>query len=554
LLLTFGSAAQRDVVKEGPVSVLSQSGSIGGGILRNLLERGVGCRYFVSVGNETDLTTIDYLEYLVARGDSTTILMFVEGLRDGERLREVAAAARAQGTRLVALKAGSSEAGRQATASHTGKIASSQKIYSSIFKQCGVLEVAGIGDLVEVAEVLSAALPVPSLPGPAGLAVVGISGGSRALIADACETAGVPLATFAPSTEAALVEVIPAYGQARNPTDVTGQVLSRPEVFEHAVKTIAGDPATGAVLVQYANRGPTQVQENADLLARTTLESRKPVVASFLADDIDASTRRRLADAHIVCASAPDVAVKYVSWLYAARATQEAAVADADARVSVGPASSAPDLGSWRDQTAFLQRCGIAVPRWQVVDRAHPEGGADLDLVPPLVVKALPEDSDHKTEQGLVRLGLADADAARAAMAQMQQRTGCHRFLVQEMVTGGVEALLTVRDDPDFGPVLAIGSGGTLVEWLDDVAYVSVPCTRAEVLSALRRTGLHELLGGFRGAAPKDVDALVDAALALSEAYLRMADRPADLELNPLFVLDRGDGVTAVDVLVARPR
>ena len=557
LFLTFGSAAQRDVITPGPVSVVSQSGSIGGGILRSLERRGLGCRFFVSVGNESRMTTMDFLEYMVEEGGTKVILVFLEGLKDGERLKQISAAARSRGVQLVVLRGGVSSEGRAATATHTGKIASSSKVYSDVLAQCGVLQVESLESMVDSAEVLLAAPPIVRTGDLGGIGVMGISGGSRALVADACDTLNVPLATFSPETEASVKEIIPSYGYPRNPTDVTGQVLSDPAIFSHALNAIAVDPQTEALLVQYANRGPEQVREDHELLAAVVRETGKPVVVSFLGENVPDEVRVMLTRERIIPATGPDVAVRYLNWLYQA---------DTASRISIGgtdePAGGTrfmddgrPPVGTalshWQGQAAFLESCGVGVPRWKIVEAS--EAGTRLpdDLKFPVVVKAMPGDVAHKTELGLVRLDVRDDVDFAETIAEFRTALGDGKdILVQEMLDGGIEALLTVRDDPDFGPVLAVGSGGTLVELLDDLTYVSIPCDRATFSNALDRTHLRQLLSGFRGSKPKDRDALLDAMAAVSSAFL--ASRPGlkEIELNPFFVMDDGQGVCAVDVLV----
>jgi hypothetical protein len=172
------------------------------------------------------------------------------------------------------------------------------------------------------------------------------------------------------------------------------------------------------------------------------------------------------------------------------------------------------------------------------------------DLSFPLAVKALPEDSDHKTDAGLVVLGIRTTQELDEAVGRLRTRLrpGAD-LLVQEMVSDGVEALLAARLDPDFGPVLAIGAGGTRVELLADIAYLVLPASVDDIRQALNRLQFGEVLRGFRGRPPADTDALVSAAARLGQAFLGYAGRLAELELNPLFVRHRGEGVIAVDVL-----
>lgn len=551
-IFTFGSAARRDVITTGPVSVLSQSGSIGGGILRNLERRGLGCRYFVSLGNETSLTSMDYIDFLIDEGGTKVILLFIEGLKEGERLLGLAARAQERGVQIVMLRGGKSDAGREATASHTGKIATASAVYNSVLRQCGVIQVESIAGLVDAAEVFTVAPPIVRGGEAAGIGVMGISGGSRSLVADACDQLNVPLAVFTPETEAATTEIVPSYGYAKNPTDVTGQVLSDPTMFSRAIAVIVADPNVEAMLVQYANRGPEQIYEDIENLSLATSSTGKPVMVSFLGEEIDHELRSTLLSHKILVASGPDVAVRYLSWLYqAAHLTGRSSRRDS---VPTGSASSdltRDALLRWDGQVGFLESCGVSVPAWQVVP-------ADLAVeqlvstVPfPVVVKAMPEDVAHKTELGLVRLNISDETELRESVTEMRVKAGAGtRLLIQEMVEDGFEVVVTLRDDPDFGPVVAVGAGGTMVELLNEMTHIAIPCPGSDIAEALAGTRLTELLGGFRGSAPRDVAALRAAIAGLASGYLALRDRPSEIEINPLLVKPVGGGTSAVDILV----
>lgn len=322
VMLTFGSASARAEFLAGPVSVLSQSGGIGTACVRQLQDRGVGCRYFVGVGNETDLTTLDLLEYLVEEGESPVVLLYTEGLRDGWRLRSIARDAHAKGVSIVALRAGTSEAGRRATATHTGRIASASRVYGSILRQLGVIEVSTPAELWRAGAVLAVAGRPPVLPGRSGVGIMSISGGCRGILADACDRRGVPLAEFAPETERALAKVVPSVGVITNPVDPSGSVMTVPGLFEGAVEAVAGDRSSEILLVQYGNGALRMVREHLDFYARLRREVDKPVVLCSLGDELEPEMVRRLNDLRLLWANDPDQAIQQCEWLYRARAAR----------------------------------------------------------------------------------------------------------------------------------------------------------------------------------------------------------------------------------------
>ncbi len=547
VLLTFGSAARRKVLHHAPIAVLSQSGAMAGALGRHLQDNGVGCAYIVSVGNETVLTIADYLEWMIEQDDVRVVLLFIEGVRDGARLLRLIDAARSRGTRVVALKTGNSAAGQKAAASHTGKIASPYVVYRDLLDEAGAIQVQSLTELIEAAEVLSVA-PWPARRGEnGGVSVFSIPGGTRAMTADLLELHDVPLATFASGTVQALASALPEFGGTENPTDLTGQVLSHPGLFDTCLRIIAADPHTEALIVQVANRGPRDVIERADLLGSVAAAASLPVVVSFLGDTLPVPERARLRGAGIVCARDPAEAARYLGWLYRSR--------DIAARApftSTQAATPAKPPATWSETVEFLRDCGMDVPHERIV-RIDDDGRASCEGVRfPVAVKALPEDCDHKTELGAVILNVRTVEDVVTAVANVRQRLQRPdaRVLVQEMVAGGIEVLLSALRNPDFGPVLAIGMGGTTVELHRDVAYVALPTDSARVGRALARLKLSTLLNGFRGRPPADLDALVDAAVRFGAQFLASRPVMAEMEINPLFVREAGAGVVAVDALV----
>lgn len=546
VVLTFGSAARREVLHEAPIAILSQSGAMAGALARHLQDSGVGCAYVVSVGNETVLTIADYMEWMIECAELRVILLFIEGLRDGQRLLRLIERATARGIRVVALKSGNSAKGLAAAASHTGKMASPYAVYRELLQEAGAIQVDSLTGLIEAAEVFTVLGAPPARGVDGGVSVFSIPGGTRAMTADALEAQGVPLATFARETVTALADVLPEFGGTENPTDLTGQVLSQPGLFDKCLNLIADDPHTEALIVQVANRGPRDVMERVELLHAVAARSGVPIVVSFLGDALPPAERAQLRAAGVMCARDPVEAARFLGWLWRARAGQPLDAAPTRLR---GAAAPAPQ--TWEDTVALLENCGMRVPGWRAVSPGQDAAEACDGLSFPVAVKALPEDADHKTELGLVHLNVSPSRLA-AAVDEIHQRLGRQAgVLVQEMDHGGVEVLLSALSNPDFGPVLAIGMGGTTTELHGDVAYLALPTTPARVRRALRGLKLRTLLEGFRGRPAADTEALLHAATALGDRFVAIGGAVQELEINPLFVHERGaGGIVAVDALV----
>ncbi len=558
-LLTFGTAAKRDVLHHAPIAVISQSGAMAGAVARHLQDQAIGCAYVVSVGNETVLTIADYLEWMIEQPDVKVVLLFIEGLRDGRRLLELVRKAGGRGIRVAALKSGNSKAGMEAAASHTGKIASEFAVYQDLLAEAGVVQLASLTELIAAGEVLSVA-PLPAdlaarapermnSPGAGsdGVAVFSIPGGTRALTADMCEAHRVPLSVFHRATVSQLTTALPDFGGVENPTDLTGQVLSHLGLFDETLSIIARDPHTEALIVQVANRGPRDVMERLDLLGRVARETGVPVIVSFLGDSLPPEARTQLRALGILCARDPAEAALFLGWLYTARQ----AARDASAAMQTRESAALRAPLTWPQMMDWLGRSEIAVPGWVLLGANDDVAAACARLQGPFAVKAVPEDAEHKTENELLALNVPDAQgvAAQATRIRGILQKPEAQVLVQQMVSQGVEVLLAATRNADFGPVLAIGLGGIAVELFKDVAWLALPTDAVRVRAALARLKLATVLQGFRGQPPADIEALVAAAVQLGNAFVATNPPLQEVEVNPLLVLPAGRGVVAVDAL-----
>lgn len=565
LLLTFGSAAKRDTLYHSPIAVISQSGAMAGAVARHLQNNEIGCSYVVSVGNETVLTVSDYLEWMIEQDDVRVVLLFIEGLRDGQRLLHLIGRAIERGIRIVALKSGNSAAGMEAAASHTGKIASAYSIYHDLLEDAGAILIQSLTELIAAGEVLSAVpLPVyrPSIKtreadGTDGVAVFSIPGGTRSMTADQCDTHGVPLSKFAQNTVKALKAALPEFGGVQNPTDLTGQVLTQPGLFDRCLSIISNDPHTEALIIQVANRGPSDVMSRLPLLDDVVKKTGCPVIISFLGDSLSSADRSTLRNLGIICARDPAEAALYLGWLYKARNAQlNAGCHNESLNLPIDtlqPESHPAEVPSrWPDVSAWVEAAGIPVPPWTILRPEQKASEACVLLSAPLAVKALPEDVAHKSELGLLSLNLAttrQVEQEAQRIRSVMQRPDAN-ILVQQMVAGSIEVLLAAVRNPDFGPVLALGMGGTSVELFRDIAWLALPTDIAKVTTALARLKLNQLLCGFRGKPAADIPALIDAVINLGNRFVATGSNIAEIEINPLLVQPLGKGVTAVDILI----
>lgn len=544
---SFSAAALAiENITHSPIALISQSGALAGAIGAALARNGLGCSYMVSVGNETCLDALDVLAWIVEQDDVKVVGLYLEGLDDGARLMHLAARARERNVQIVALKSGRSVFGQDATASHTGKIASPVEIYRNVLDQVGVVMVDSLGEFMAALEVYSF-LPDPRISGDpqGGIAVMSSSGGAAALQADHSEEFGLPMSTFSYTVAAKLETILPEFARKANPVDLTGQIRSDPNLFKNTLAALTEDPRTEAIVVQFASSGMRDLVEQGDHFKKAVRDSGVPMIVTFAQEQVDVELKVEFMKAGIMCTDDPFNTMRALKWLYRRQAYRSIKTAP------IG--SSVPDIlmpKTWPEMMSYLEKGGVTPANWKTLSAGETAYKVLKEMTYPLVVKVLPDAAEHKTEMGLVRLKVQTPDEVDAHAADFRRILGRPDLpvLVQEMVSDGVEVVLSCLGSTDFGPVLSIGSGGIAIELYRDVTYLALPVTPEQVEAGLKKTKLWDLLQGFRGAPKADVDALVSATVSFGNLILRTSDL-AEAEINPVMVRPEGGGLAAVDFL-----
>ena len=549
-ILTFGSALLNlETVQHAPIAVISQSGALAGAIGNSLQNSGMGCSYIVSVGNETCLDALDLLGWVIEQDDVRVVALYIEGLHDAKRILRIAERARERDVQIVALKAGRSAVGQQATASHTGKIASSHAVYTDVLEQAGVISVDSLAEALAAVEVL-AFLANPRVSGDpmGGVSVLSSSGGAGALLADHSSELGIPMAEFSPETAARLEHILPEFARKANPVDLTGQIYSSPNLFKDTCLALRADPRTEAIIVQFASSGRRGLQENAEVFKSVAREL--PVIVSFVADTMERDTRQALRKSGVLLSADPAIAMRALSLLYKRR--HMFALPRAQEREPLSARAAPRD---WAETMRFCEESGITPAKWVVLGPEGRAAKACAGMTYPLVVKVLPTESEHKTELGLVKLRVRSAEEVDAHAAEFRRRLVKPGMgvLVQEMVDEAVEVVLSCLRQTDFGPVISIGTGGVAIELYRDIVHLALPVSAEQVLTALHKLKLWTLLRGFRGRPAADVDALARAAVRFGDMFLASPDIH-EFEINPVMVRRQGQGLCVVDALVTTAR
>jgi len=524
----------------GPIAFVSQSGALGY-CLAQAAERGLGYRYFFSVGNSSDVDVADLIGAMAEDPGVRAIACLFEGVPDARRLLEAGERARTAGKPVIVYKLGVSDDGAAAARSHTGSMAGSAAAFRALFDRAGFAVADDYEALVEYAKFFAAA----GKPLAKGVAVVSGSGGAGIIAADMAARHGVPMPQPVEATTAVLRSVVPEFGAARNPCDPTGQVLSVPESYNKCCQALLDDPQYGVLLcamsVSSRETGPKR-STDISALARS---QPKPIAVAWVSEWLQGpGSEAYEADDRVGFFRSMDRCYAAIAaWQ---RWHEQPSVQEP--RLSTRNSLSFPKgkkvLGE-REAKAVLAKYGIRSAPERQAKNADEAARAAAELGYPVVLKA-DGDIEHKTEADAVRLDLRDEAALRAACAAMSAAK--NGFLVQAMVKGGVELVVGVKRDAQCGPVLLVGLGGVLVEVLRDTALALAPVGKLEARRMLESLKGYKLLQGYRGAPPADLDAVCEAIARISEFAADHADAIEEIDVNPL--LARADGAVALDALI----
>ena len=549
----------------GRVGFSSQSGALGFAIMAFAGSLGLGISTFVSVGNKADISGNDLLRYWESDDDTDVILLYLESFGNPKKFSEIA---RRVGRKkpIAVVKSGRSAAGARATSSHTGAlIAASDVTVDALFRQAGVVRTDTLAELFDVASLLA------NQPLPSGnrVGIITNAGGPGILCADACEARGLEVPVLSRDSQARLREFLPAGASVANPVDM---IASAPaEHYRRAIEIAGTDENVDSLIVIFTPPLVTRAEDVAQSIVEAVqqIENRKPVLSVFLSAQ-NAPKELREGNVSIPSYSFPETAAialaratRYSHWrdrreTYPARfgniRTDEAAAVVADA-LARGEGWLRPD------EVAQICACyGLPLIEQRVVSNAEEAAEAAAELGGDIALKAIAPGLVHKTEAGAVRLRLHGPEAVRAAAREMGERLSAHGhspsgFVVQKMAPRGVEMLVGVVHDPQFGPVVACGAGGVQVELLKDVSVRLSPLANEDAAEMVRELKTYPLLTGFRGSPPADVAALENGLLRLS-AMVEDLPQIAELDCNPFVVHETGATIldARIRVTTVEPR
>ncbi len=557
----FGSITREPKLKPGVVSLVTQSGGFGYSIALACEEAGIGFRHVIATGNESDVDTVQLIDALVDDPETAVIVAYVEGMRDGRALLKAGRRALAAGKPVLLWKAGITEQGARAAASHTASLTGSYDFYRAVFKETGIIEVTEIEAVVDFLQ----ALQGQRFPAGGGVAVMGVSGGSAIVFADAGDPVGLRLCDLSETTRESLAKVVPSIGAIHNPVDLTAGYFSAANQakLESALNAVLRDPQVDALCVNLATTGGAGSLAAAEVVSRVAASADKPImVFSSTSPTRSADARRVLAEAHVPVLRSPGRAARAMGMLLEYGRARARLTGKAGGHERAAAASAFADLRrigqpngtlSETASKAILAAAGIPVTKDVIVKDV--DGSAFDRLAAPLVVKIVSRDIPHKTEIGGVKIGIETREALHAAIREVlanarerAPRAQVEGVLVTEMVRGGFELIAGVVNDAVFGPVVVVGAGGIYTELLRDTACRLAPFDERTAREMLDELKCRAILDGVRGSAPLDVAAAARALSALSQFAWESRDVVSEVDVNPLFVLP--DGVAAADALI----
>jgi acetyltransferase len=540
----------------GPMAFMSQSGALGTAILDWAMAGRLGLSKFVSLGNKADVSETDLLGAWKDDPEAKVILSYIEGLPDGEKFIQIARVV-SKLKPIVAIKSGVTQAGARAVSSHTGSLAGSEQAYEAAFQKAGVIRANSLQEMFDLALAFGY---LPSLQGDR-IAIITNAGGPGILATDALERAGMSLARFQPECLHALEEFLPGAASAANPVDLLGD--ARADRYQFALQQLSTDAGVDAILVILTPQAMTEITETAQVIVDCAQSVDIPVLPCFMGEARVEAGTEVLSSHHVPNFGFPERAANVLKAMstyrgYRGRSEGEYQTFQADrarvkeilettlqeGRVTIGDAEA-------RD---ILNAYGFPIPDSVLAETAEQAVQAANDMGYPVVLKIASPDILHKTDVGGVKVGLDNPTDVRDAFDLITYRAtrylpeariwGC---LVQKMVPKGLEILIGMKRDPQFGPLLTFGLGGVYVEILKDVVFRLAPISKQDAEQMLTEIHARALLDGVRGEPPVDKASLVDALLRISQLVVDFPEI-AELDINPFIVFESERGGIAIDM------
>lgn len=550
-------------VMPGNVALITQSGAIGIAMFGKTKSENIGLSTVISVGNKSDIDEADLLEYLIAHKDSKVILMYIEGIKHGERLVNVLKKA-TKNKPVVVIKSGRSKRGAMAAASHTGSLAGADEIFSDIMKQCGVLRAESIEEALNWCKFLS---DTP-LPKGENTIIITNGGGVGVMAADACEKYGVNLYDDINAMNKIFSNAVPEFGSLKNPIDLTGPATLSD--YERALNAAFKKKDIHSMICLGCETATFEVKELPRTIENIYLKNKaiKPIVFSFLGGTEMENAMSNLRHRGIPIFSDVYDAISCFGAMYFNYHNLKPPVnlVDKLEKITINTRKIKSIIKNVKDDNrhfllsheaaTVMKAAGIQMPQSYIARNINEAVEYATKIGYPVVMKIVSKDIIHKSDAGGVALDLDNnkevLDAYQAIMQNCRKYKPDAKITgveVAEMIPKGTETIIGARRDKSFGPIVMFGLGGIYVEVMKDVSFRALPLTQKEAMSMIKEIRSYPLLLGVRGESRKDIISIVDSIIRLGEIILE-CDSISDIEINPLVVYEEGIGAKAVDARI----
>ena len=553
----------------GNVGFVSQSGALMMALTGVARDKEIGLNYIVSTGNECDLEVSDFIEYMLEDPSTKVVTAFVEGFKDVQKFRRVADVAIEKKKPMIVLKVGRSDLGKHAAASHTAHLTGSDSAYDALFKQKGIIRAIDTDELFEMTKIFSSG----KLPKGEGIAILTSSGGTGSLTADLCGDLGLTLPELTGTTLDQLLKIegLLTFGKLANPIDIRGQGMG---IIKEVLPPILKDDRYSIILLclAFSTVGPGLAQKIGPDIIELSKTTDKPIVVLWIGRKKKEGLTGResgfellerngipVFEKPLTCLRAIKALINWNSFLATRKQVSASEITsvkenqEAVLKIQSYPKGPLNEFESKKLISGF----GIPITREKLATSVEEAKRIARDIGYPVVLKGMSHDIIHKTEAGIVALNIGDDDQLKKCYNEVLQNAKKYNpkaeiqgVLVQEMVPEGVEVIVGMSRDAQFGPVIMFGLGGTAVEVLKDVSFRVPPLTRLDAEEMIKEVRAYKILEGIRGGKMVDIDSIIDTIMKMSHLSLSLKDSVAELDINPLRVFEKGKGAKALDSLV----
>lgn len=538
--------------RSGNIGMISQSGQI---VLGGLDSPNMGFSHVISSGNSCNVKVEDYLDFLVEDEDTKVVAAYIEGVSKPEKLVETFRKAAVKKKPVVVLKTGRSGKAQELAKSHTGSLSGADKVLRAVFKRYGVIEA---GDLEELCGLAAAFSWLEELPKGERCVFMNVSGGEAGVMADLADEFGIRLAEYHPETKAYLQTLVPDYGSVNNPFDMTAGIGYNTPVMVRAMEAISKDDHVDAICIAYTITPEIWDDTISHMVEAVSIARKNPDMKPVFWIPFIEHTRHQASADILQKAGVPLLPSGRCGCRILKQVLDFANFEYQDTEAAIPERTHGPSKGlSEYESLNYLKAHGVAIPPQAVAATADEAVKAAGNLGYPLSVKIHSADIQHKSDVGGVKLNIRDEAELRLAFDTVMDN--CRKnapdaklegVLLKPMLKAGVEMIIGVNNDKDFGPMIMVGMGGVFVELFKDVQLAPAPLTGEQAKKMLESLNSYPLLNGYRGSPVCDKEALADMLVSISEMAAKGKDSIKELDINPVFVTE--EGVSIADALLVQ--